>query len=205
MSDKMSHGHQLGYGVWWGTKRLRACQRANLLDQISLYLSYTLDVDFRFCGDKLIYFLTVQFINYFGENRGKGLKYCQQNEQLKWGDILGWVMCPAAFVLSHFLDAVTHGSPTLCARPTLLFLGAKHGCYIIFFSAEQVAQVAPGPFTLPPCRNWTGRGPGRALSVLTSYGTPICWGWVRMATHEQLPLYQRKLAARCETSAANLA
>lgn len=105
----------------------------------------------------------------------------------------------------HTSRVLSRAAPRHGARPALLFLGSKYGCYVIFRSAEQVAQVAPEPFTLPPCRNWTGRGPGRALNVLTLCGMPICWGWVRTATHEQLPAYQRKLAARCETSDANLA
>lgn len=44
MSDNMSHGRQLGYEVWWGTKKVWTCHRAK---QLPVFIAWTRITDLR--------------------------------------------------------------------------------------------------------------------------------------------------------------
>ncbi len=152
-------------------------------------------------------FLTVYWFFIMKERIGRGFK-SEMGDKFRKQDAKAedeWRLPQLLFC--HTSRVLSCVSPQHCASTTLLFLGAKKcGCYIIFPFCRTGCACGTGALHL--CHHTEtdlGSNPGRALNVLTLYSTPICWGWVRMATHEQLPLYQRGPAACCETSAANLA
>lgn len=78
-------------------------------------------------------------------------------------------MSPAAFVLSHFSGAVMRGSPTLCQAPVAISGWKIWMLHNFSFCGTSCAGALHHAET-------ELEGLGRALNVLTLYGTPICWG-----------------------------
>ena len=107
------------------------------------------------CGDKRrTIFMLVFFWKYnsllLREILAKGLKnLVNKMSKVEWC-LLQLLFCRTSRVLSCM--ALRH-----CARPTLLFLGGKYGCYIIFsFLWNELHRLHSGPFTLPPCAEKKG-------------------------------------------------